>query len=148
MRLNLHTDYALRLLMLLAAEPGELRTIAGVAQRHGISRHQLVKVSQVLVHAGILRGRRGRGGGLELARPPAQIGLGEVLRATEEGFELVECFQDQGAACRIAGACGLQSPLAKALKAFLDTLDGYSLADLVSHPQRTARMRKLLALSV
>ena len=148
MRLTLNTDYAIRLLMLLAAEPGEMRTIAGVAQRHRISRHQLVKVTQSLVHAGILHGQRGRGGGLSLARAPAQIGLGDVLRATEDGFELVECFQDEGAACRIAGACGLQSPLAEALKAFLDTLDGYSLADLVSHPQRTARMRKLLALSV
>jgi len=148
MRLTLHTDYALRLLMLLAAEPGELRTIAGVAQRHGISRHQLVKVTQVLVHAGILRGQRGRGGGLALARPPAQIGLGDVLRATEEDFALADCFQGEGAGCLIAGACGLQSPLAEALKAFLDTLDRYSLADLVSHPQRTARMRRRLALSV
>jgi Rrf2 family transcriptional regulator, nitric oxide-sensitive transcriptional repressor len=148
MRLAQHTDYALRLLMLLAAAPGELCTIAGVAQRYGISRHQLVKVTQLLVRAGILRGQRGRGGGLALARPPAQIGLGDVLRATEEGFALAECFEGEGAGCLIAGACGLQSPLEEALKAFLGTLDRYSLADLVSHPQRAARMRRRLALSV
>jgi len=152
MRLTLNTDYAIRLLMLLAAEPGEMRTIAGVAQRHRISRHQLVKVTQSLVHAGILHGQRGRGGGLSLARAPAQIGLGDVLRATEDGFALAECFEEervgQACKCRIASACGLQSPLAEAMKAFFATLDRYSIADLVSHPKRTAQMRKLLALAV
>jgi Rrf2 family nitric oxide-sensitive transcriptional repressor len=152
MRLTLNTDYAIRLLLLLAAEPGEVRTIAGVAQRHRISRHQLVKVARSLVRAGILRGQRGRGGGLALAKEPAQIGLGDVLRATEDGFALAECFEPVRAGrrckCMIADACGVRSPLAEAMKAFFATLDRYSIADLVAHPQRTARMRRLLALSV
>ncbi|MFM2289415.1 MAG: HTH-type transcriptional regulator NsrR [Pseudomonadota bacterium] len=145
MRLTLHTDYALRLLMLLAAEPGEPRTIADVARRHGISRHHLVKVTQTLVRAGFLNAQRGRGGGLALARPAAQIGLGEVVRATEDNFALVECFDRASNQCLIAGACGLQSPLGEAVKAFLATLDRHTLADLVAHPQRTARMRRILA---
>lgn len=152
MRLTSNSDYAIRLLLLLAAQPGEVCTIAGVAQRHRISRHQLVKAVRSLAEAGILRGQRGRGGGLALAKEPAKIGLGDVLRATEDDFALVECFEaprpGRGCKCVIAGACGVQSPLAEAMKAFFATLDSYSIADLVAHPQRTARMRKLLALTV
>ncbi len=148
MRLTLHTDYALRLLMLLAAEPGELRTIASVAQRHAISRHHLIRVAQTLVRAGFLKAQRGRGGGLALARPAAQIRLGAVVRCTEDGLALVECFDAASSRCLIAGACGLRSPLAEATRAFFATLDRYTLADLVAQPKRTARMRRALALAV
>lgn len=148
MHLTLHTDYALRMLMLLAVDGGEQRTIANIAQRYHISRHHLVKVTQTLVRAGFLRGQRGRGGGLQLARPPAEINLGAVVRATEEGFALVECFGADAGACVIGPACGLKSPLAEATRAFLATLDRYSLADLVAQPRRATQMRKLLALSI
>jgi Rrf2 family nitric oxide-sensitive transcriptional repressor len=53
MRLTAHTDYALRLLMLLAVEPEQLHTIEEVAQRYDISRNHLMKVTQTLVHSGL-----------------------------------------------------------------------------------------------
>jgi len=144
MRLTLHTDYALRLLMYLAIEPDSLQTIETIAARYRISRNHLMKVAQTLVQAGVVDSIRGRGGGLRLARPAAAINIGAVVRATEDGFALVECFHPQGD-CIITPACSLRGPLEQALMAFLAVLDRYTLADLVANPGNLKAMRKLLS---
>jgi Rrf2 family nitric oxide-sensitive transcriptional repressor len=144
MRLTFHTDYALRLLMLLALEPEGLHTIEAAARRYGISRNHLMKVAQTLTKAGIIDGLRGRGGGLRLARPAGEINLGMVVRATEDSFALVECFDRERNNCVITPACGLRGPLEEALDAFLAVLDGYSLHDLVANPAASRRMLRLL----
>ena len=145
MRLTLHTDYALRLLMLLAVDVDELHTIEEVARRYGISRNHLMKVTQTLTQGGYIQSVRGRGGGIRLGRPAAQINLGAVVRTTEDGFALVECFDRARNTCVIASACGLRGPLDEALHAFLAVLDRYSLADIVGNPSALRRMRYLLA---
>ncbi|TWT09639.1 Rrf2 family transcriptional regulator [Reyranella sp. CPCC 100927] len=145
MRLTLHTDYALRLLMLLAMEPDDLHTVEEVARRYGISRNHLTKVTQTLVQAGFVESQRGRGGGLRLARLAEAINLGAVVRATEDGFALVECFDAEHNTCVIASACGLRGPLDEALRAFLAVLDRYSLAELIKNPRALQRMRHQLA---
>jgi Rrf2 family transcriptional regulator, nitric oxide-sensitive transcriptional repressor len=99
MRLTLHTDYSLRLLMLLAMEPDALHTIEEIAQRYDISRNHLMKVVQTLAQAGFVQSLRGRSGGLRLAKPAAQINLGAVVRATEDSFALVECFDRPAQNC-------------------------------------------------
>jgi Rrf2 family nitric oxide-sensitive transcriptional repressor len=145
MRLTLHTDYALRLLMLLAIEPDELHTIEEVARRYGISRNHLMKVVQTLGQEKLIESLRGRGGGLRLGRPAASINVGAVVRATEDSFALVECFDRARNTCIAAPACGLRGPLEEALQAFLAVLDRYSLADLIRNPGSLRRMRRLLA---
>lgn len=145
MRLTFHTDYALRLLMLLAMEPHCRHTIAEVARRYGISRNHLMKVTQTLAQAGFVDSLRGRGGGLHLGRLPASINLGAVVRATEDSFALVECFEQESSRCVVAPACGLRGPLEEALRAFLAVLDRYSLADLIRNPVALRKMRALLA---
>jgi len=144
MRLTLHTDYSLRLLMLLAIEPDARHTIEEIARRYGISRNHLMKVAQTLTQAGFVESMRGRGGGLELARAPELINLGDVVRACEDGFALVECFDRERNTCVVAPSCGLRGPLEEALAAFLSVLDRYCLADLVSRPETLRRMRQLL----
>ncbi|MDY0884559.1 RrF2 family transcriptional regulator [Dongia soli] len=145
MRLTLHTDYALRLLMLLALEPDELHTIEEIASRYRISRNHLMKVTQTLASAGFVDSLRGRGGGLRLGKPGGEIILGDVVRATEDGFNLVECFDRKSNTCVVAPVCGLRGPLEEATLAFLAALDRYSLADLVANPGSMRRMKMLLA---
>jgi len=67
-----------------------------------------------------------------------------VVRATEDGFTLVECFDRKRNCCVVMPACGLRRPLEQALLAFLSALDGYTLADAVQNPGRVTRMRRLL----
>ena len=144
MRLTLHTDYALRMLMLLALEPEELHTIASVAERYRISRNHLMKVAQTLIQAGFVESVRGRHGGLKLGMDPAGIKLGAVVRATEDGFALVECFDRRRNTCVVTPACGLRKPLDEAVTAFLEVLDRTSLADVAQNPAKATRMRRLL----
>jgi Rrf2 family nitric oxide-sensitive transcriptional repressor len=144
MRLTLHTDHALRMLMLLAIEPDELHTIEAIARRYAISRNHLMKITQTLVQTGFIESLRGRGGGLRLARAAESINLGTIVRATEDSFALVECFDREHNTCLITSACGLRGPLEEALHAFLAVLDRYSLDDLVKSPKMLRRMRQLL----
>lgn len=145
MRLTQYTDFALRLLMLLALEPDELHTVEEAARRYEISRHHLTKVAQRLVQTGFVISLRGRRGGLRLALPPQDINLGAVVRATEDNFALVECFDKGRNQCVVTPVCGLRGPLENALHAFLCELDRHSLADLFKNPGSNNRMRRLLA---
>jgi Rrf2 family nitric oxide-sensitive transcriptional repressor len=134
MRLTNFSDYALRVLMYAAVQEDRLITIDEVAKVYGVSRAHLMKVVNQLTRAGYLTAVRGRSGGLALAKRPAKIRLGDVLRLTEPDFTLVECF-GAGDQCVITPRCRLRGALKEALAAFLGTLDGYTLADLLLRPR-------------
>lgn len=127
MKLTRYTDYSLRVLMHLAARPERLASISEIARTYAISQNHLMKVVHDLRKHGYLAAVRGRAGGIRLARPAAEINIGEVVRHTEEGFDLVDC-----GSCIIAPACGLVGVLGEALGAFMRVLDGYTLEDLVA----------------
>jgi Rrf2 family transcriptional regulator, nitric oxide-sensitive transcriptional repressor len=132
MRLMNFTDFGLRALMLLGAAPERARTSEDLARALGVSRHHLVKVLQQLAAAGYVRTMRGLGGGVRLARPAASIRLGEVVAHLERGQPLVECFRADGGACPLTPACRLRGALSRARAAFLDSLNGETLADCVA----------------
>ena len=146
MRLTVYTDYSLRMLIYLAVKDEELATIGEVADHYGISQHHLTKVAHQLGLAGFIATVRGKGGGLRLARPSREIGLGAVVRRTEPDMALVPCFASveapAGRPCPIVPACGLRNVLAEAQQAFMAVLDRYSLADLVK--QRTGLQALLM----
>jgi Rrf2 family nitric oxide-sensitive transcriptional repressor len=134
MRLTNFSDYALRVLLYAAARHDELITIEETAKVYGISKAHLMKVVNQLTRAGYLRAVRGRSGGLTLALRPNKISLGDVVRATEPDFALVECFSPDNR-CLITPRCRLRGVLKEALGAFIATLDRYTLADLVLRPE-------------
>ncbi|MCR6736957.1 MAG: Rrf2 family transcriptional regulator [Afipia sp.] len=134
MRLTHFSDYALRVLMYAAARGENLITIEETAELYGISRTHLMKVANQLTRAGYLKAIRGRSGGLALAKRPDAISLGDVIRATEPDFALVECFTPDNK-CLITPRCRLRGALREALAAFVGTLDGYTLADLILSPK-------------
>ena len=134
MRLTHFSDYALRVLMYAAMRGENLITIEETAGLYGISRAHLMKVANQLTRAGYLKAIRGRSGGLALAKRPDSICLGDVLRATEPDFALVECFTADNR-CLITPRCRLRGALHEALAAFVGTLDGYTLADLILSPK-------------
>jgi Rrf2 family nitric oxide-sensitive transcriptional repressor len=134
MRLTNFSDYALRVLMYAAVQRDRLITIEETADIFGISRAHLMKVANQLTRAGYLKAIRGRSGGLQLAKRPDRIKLGDVLRTTEPDFALVECFTPDSQ-CLITSSCGLRGVLKEALAAFIKTLDCYTLADLMLSPE-------------
>ena len=130
MRLTTFSDYALRVLMYAAAAGDRLVTVEETARAYGVSRAHLMKVVNALTRSGYIHGVRGRSGGFTLAREPECINLGEVVRATESDFTLVECFAPRSQ-CVITSCCRLPQVLNEALNAFIGTLDRYTLADLM-----------------
>lgn len=140
MRLTRYTDYAMRVLLHLAARGDDgLSSIGEIATLYGISQNHLMKVVQDLGKAGFVRTVRGRGGGVALARPAGQIVVGQVVRQTEEGFQLVDC-----GGCVIAPACTLPRVLNEATAAFIAVLDKYTLEDLLD---RRHQMRSLFGIA-
>lgn len=135
MRLSLHSDYALRILMALAAT-GRQMSVDEIAGQYGISRHHLAKVAQRLQALGYVAAQRGRGGGLTLAQDPVEVVVGTVVRQFENLDGLVECMDPATSTCPVRGGCGLQGALGGALAVFVRHLDGYTLADLLPQPER------------
>jgi Rrf2 family nitric oxide-sensitive transcriptional repressor len=142
-KLTQFTDYSLRVLIYLAAEPGRRATIAEVAATFGISEHHLTKVVHFLGKEGWLANVRGRGGGMELAIAPQHIVVGRVVRATEGAAVPAECFGSEPGRCLLVGVCKLQGVLQEAVDAFHAALDRYTLADLVRNRARLASVLML-----
>jgi len=147
MRLTTFSDYSLRVLIYLGSAPGRLATIEQVAAAYGVSGNHLMKVVHHLARSGYIETVRGKGGGMRLARAPAAINVGEVIRASEDSLALVECFEPGPTDCRIARACVLKRALGEALEAFLAVLDGYTLADLIAPARPLTRLLALSAFS-
>ena len=79
MRLTLHTDFALRVLIQVGLNDGNLTTIKDIAQTFGISKAHLMKVVNDLSQKGYIDTVRGRNGGIRLKREPRAINIGEVV---------------------------------------------------------------------
>jgi Rrf2 family nitric oxide-sensitive transcriptional repressor len=144
MRLTVYTDYSLRVLIYLAVKPERLSTIDEVADAYGIARNHLTKVVHQLGVAGYVTTVRGKGGGFRLAKAPADINIGDVVRKSETDLALVPCFAPICGPCPIIPACGLKGLIHQAVQAFMAVLDGSTLADLVRQPEA---LRSLLQLS-
>lgn len=131
MRLAEYTDYTLRVLMYCAARPQQLVTISELAERHGVSRNHLMKIVTDLGRQGVLETTRGRGGGLRLLKDPARLRIGDVVRASETDFRLVECFDPRTNQCTLTPSCRLKALFRGALGAYFKELDSMTLADVV-----------------
>ena len=139
MRLAEYTDYTLRVLMYCAVRPQQRVTISELAEFHGVSRNHLMKIVTDLGRQGVLETTRGRGGGLRLLRDPAKIRIGDVVRASETDFRLVECFDPDTNQCALSPACRLKDLLGTALRAYFKELDGMTLADIAGQAPKSAR---------
>ena len=130
MRLTLHTDFALRILIQVGLNEGKLTTINDIAKSFDISKHHLMKVVNDLGQKDYLDTVRGRNGGIRLMREPREISVGQVVRDTEDNLDIIGCLGERGY-CRIERVCVLRGVLRDATDAFLAVLDGHTLADLI-----------------
>ncbi|WP_416308308.1 Rrf2 family transcriptional regulator [Neptunicella sp. SCSIO 80796] len=130
MQLTRYTDYALRILTYLAVMPqGQQANIEQISKRYNLSVHHLKKIVQQLGIAGIVATKRGKGGGISLMKSPGQINVGEVVTLLENTLDVIDCHS---APCQILPACRLKNILAQATQSFIQTLNQYTLADLVA----------------
>lgn len=130
MQLTQQTDFALRMLVQLAGQPGDRWTpVREIAEAQGLSAHHLLKIAHALAQHGWIEAQRGAGGGVRLAVQPASLRVGEVVRRIEPHMGLVGCLRDPPGACALLPGCRLKTKLCEALGAFLAVLDATTLAD-------------------
>jgi Rrf2 family nitric oxide-sensitive transcriptional repressor len=130
MKLTRFTDYSLRVLIYLGLKNNGRVTIKEISEAYNISRNHLMKVVSLLTRMGYVDARRGPGGGIALARSAQDIVIADVVRDMEDDLNLVECFCAEGS-CIIKPVCELKTALNQALTAYLQTLQRYTLQDLL-----------------
>lgn len=134
MRITAFTDYGLRTLMYLASlPPGQRSNVAEVSQVYNVSQNHLVKVVVQLRKLGYVDAQRGKGGGICLAQPAEKINIGEVIIQMENYLDGVDCGTT---GCQLAGCCKLRTALAIGMRAFIDAMKQFTLADMVSNKEQ------------
>ena len=142
MHITRYTDYSLRVLIYLSAQGDRLATIQEIADSYDISKNHLMKVVHQLNKKGYIETICGKKGGMRLHMAPEDINVGILVRETEQDLSIVECFSSKNA-CKITPVCGLKSMFNEALKAFLEVLDQYTLADVIQDQHRPQLLRLL-----
>lgn len=93
MKVSTKSRYAVAAMVDLAQHYGEGPVaLRGVAERQQVSEHYLEQLMSSLRRAGLVRSLRGAQGGYELAREPAQVSVGEIVRAMEGPIAPVDCL--------------------------------------------------------
>ncbi len=139
MRLTKQTNYAIRIMMYCAANQGRLSQIPEIAKAYGLSELFLFKILKPLTKNGLVDSVRGRNGGIRLSREASEIRLSEIVRVTEDNFEMAECFGEDGD-CPLMDSCELNSALREALGAFFAVLDKYTIEDLAINRHRIDKL--------
>ena len=134
MKVSTRGRYALRFMAELARQEGAPSnpSIKDISHAQGISDKYLEQIVRPLVREGLVRSTRGAQGGYRLARPAAQITVGDVLRATEGDLAPVDCVSsDCSRECPRSGNCESMF-VWRAIKDATDRIiDGITIQDLL-----------------
>ncbi|WOH38732.1 Rrf2 family transcriptional regulator [Thalassotalea fonticola] len=144
MHITRYTDYSLRVLIYLAINSKQLATINDIAKSYNISKNHLMKIVQQLNLRGYLLATRGKNGGIKLNLAAKQINIGALVREFEHSNKLVECFGENNQ-CVITSTCQLKQIFAQAQESFYQTLDKFTLADLVG-AEKQPELASILAI--
>ena len=127
MKLNLKTDYALRVLIFLQGK--EKATIRDIAEYYDVKKNHLSVVVNRLSELGYIDSSTGPKGGISLKAKTLEKNIAEIILQFED-FDLVECFNSDSSQCRLNPSCKLKSILKKANKQFLNELKKYKVKDI------------------
>ena len=141
MKVSTRGDYASRALLSLALH-GDTQgptSVRDIAERTGLPQPYLEQILLALKGAGLVRSKRGVGGGYVLARPPEEITLGEIVSAVEGPIVAGDFGRPhENGACEHEGQCILLAVWADVGEHMREHLDSFSLADMVRRSRDTA----------
>lgn len=137
MQLSRFTDFSLRVLLYLLINDKKRAHLQDIADFYPIPLEHLRKVVHALSKAGYLNTFRGKNGGIELAMEAENIKIGDVIKQFERQDSFINC---EGLACRLAAVCTLKKALKQGENALFETLNTYTLADLVESKSSMVRL--------
>jgi Rrf2 family iron-sulfur cluster assembly transcriptional regulator len=119
----------------LSLHDGDVRptSVRDIADRTGLPQPYLEQILLALKGAGLVRSKRGVGGGYVLARPPEAITLGQIVSAVEGPIAAGDFGEPhQNGACDHEGQCVLLALWAEVGETMRRHLDSFTLADMVA----------------
>jgi Rrf2 family protein len=145
--ISMRSKYALKALGYMArTSDKESFLIADIAQAEGIPKKFLEAILLTLKNNGILSSRKGPGGGYSLAKAPAAITIGAVVRAFEGDLAPVQCLSESANAscpeCTDEDTCGIKLVMADVGKALSSVLDSVTLADMLQRSEFERQRRR------
>jgi len=141
MRVSTRGDYASRALLSLALRGGESQptSVRDLAERTGLPQPYLEQILLALKGAGLVRSKRGVGGGYVLARPPEQMTLGEIVAAVDGPIAVGDFGPPhENGACDHEGQCALLAVWAEVGEHMRMHLDSFTLAEMVARARGMA----------
>ena len=138
MKVSTRGDYASRALLSLALrqQEGGPTSVRDIAERTGLPQPYLEQILLALKGAGLVRSKRGVGGGYVLARPPEQITLGSIVSAVDGPIVAGDFgLPHENGACDHEGQCVLLAVWSEVGEHMRQHLDSFTLADMVSRAQ-------------
>ena len=150
MRVSSKGDYACRALLSLTLhtdQPGPT-SVRDIAERTAIPQPYLEQILLALKGAGLVRSKRGVGGGYVLARPPDEIRISQVLAAVDGPISMGDFGEPhEDGSCDHEGQCVLYAIWKLSGEHMRHLLDGFTLASVaeVAHGRATWPDRDSLA---
>ena len=143
------SKYALKALIVLSQEYGKgPLLISEIATREQIPRRFLEIILLELKNQGVLRSRKGKGGGYALSRPPAEISVGRVMRMLEGPLAPLPCVSkmayERCEDCPDEKSCGVRILMKQVRDAIATVLDSTTFADVIRKTRGAGRVTNLL----
>lgn len=129
--------YALQALLSLAREPSQgMLLVSDIAERENLPKKFLEAILLELNRNGLVRSRRGRGGGYALAKPADLITFGQVVRIIDGPLAPLSCvsvnYYRRCEDCRDEMTCDIRKVMRRVRDAIANELDGTSLQDALN----------------
>jgi Rrf2 family iron-sulfur cluster assembly transcriptional regulator len=141
-------DYASRALLSMALHAGDLgpQSVRDIALRTGLPQPYLEQILLALKGAGLVRSKRGVGGGYVLARPPREITLAEIVSAVDGPIQAGDFgMPHENGACDHEGQCVLLSVWQEVSGHMRSHLQSYTLAEMMERALGRPAEPKVLA---
>ena len=132
LRLSKLTDYAVVVLMRLAAEahPTVVQTSPGIASATGVPEPTVAKVLKLLAASGLVTSQRGARGGYRLAKSVVDISIADVISAVDGPIALTACVEAAASPCEVRGLCAVRGRWELVNEAIEHALSAITLADM------------------
>ena len=135
LRLSKKADYALMAMKHLALRGDRGSSSAReIAEQYDIPIELMAKVLQRLVRRALLASHQGTRGGYQLARPPRQITVADVIQAIDGPVTVTACSSTDDGQCEQFSKCNVRDPLWRVRERILRALGECTIAELASDP--------------